>query len=481
MPDISPPDRRVLLPLIAILALAAPGARGDSAAASWPTLHFPTGAGFNHTLAVGDLNGDGRPDVVTPNSAASVVSVLLGTGGGTLAPFQAYAVFGEPQDVQMADLTGDGVPDLATPDYAGSGVTVLRGLGDGSFAPRVAYAVGPGLVSLVTADLDGDGRLDLAVSKEAGSTLAVLPALAAGGFGAALETASGTAPHQIGSADFDHDDLPDLAVASHGASGASVHLGNGSHLPGPATLFPAGASPVGLSIADLDLDGDQDLLVSHVNAATVSVLLGNGDGSFASAVPYPTDPRPRGMDAGDLDGDGVPEVVVATGYPDGDSVLTVYRGLGGGALGILAHLDLPYRAVDCVIADMNGDGRRDIVATGPFAGVVSVLLNPGGALSVPPAYPAAAGLELQVHPNPARHSTTLRFRAPAGAEARLEILDVSGRRVASFGPFAANADWLSASWRGERTTGVRAEPGIYLVRLIAGGAVTSQRVVLLPR
>ena len=63
----------------------------------------------------------------------------------------------------------------------------------------------------------------------------------------------------------------------------------------------------------------------------------------------------------------------------------------------------------------------------------------------------------------------------------LEVLDVSGRRVARFGPLADDAAWRSVTWRGERESGERAEPGVYLVRLVAGGAVASRRVVLLPR
>lgn len=475
------PPRGSVLPLVAAVVLAASVTPACAAVASWTALHFPTGAGFNHTLAVGDLNGDGRLDVATPNSPASAVTVLLGNGDGTLAPFQPYAVFGAPQDVQMADLTGDGILDLATPDYEGSGVTVLRGLGDGDFAAGVNYAVGPGLVSLAAVDLDGDGRLDVAVSNESGSTIAVLPALAAGGFGAALALPSGAIPHQIGAADFDGNGQPDLAVASHGAAAVSVHLGSGTHLPDSAIAFPAGAAPVGLTIADLDLDGDGDLLVSNVNDATVTVLLGNGDGTFAAPVAYPTDPRPRGMDAGDLDGDGIPEVVVATGYPDGDSVLTVYRGLGDGTLEILAHLDLPYRAADCVIADMNDDGLRDIVVTGPLGGAVSVLLNPGGPLGVGQPPPSAAGLELRLHPNPVRSSVTLRFRSARPATATLEILDLSGRRVATLGPLEADPSWRVAMWDGGPARGGRASPGLYLVRLTSTGEVVTRRVVLLPR
>jgi hypothetical protein len=381
----------------------------------------------------------------------------------------------------MADLTGDGVPDLATPDYTGGVVTVLRGLGDGTFAPRVGYPAGTGLVSLVAVDLDGDTRLDLAASRESNHTIAVLPALPGGGFAAAIPIASGATPHQIGAADFNHDGDPDLAVASLGAGVASVHLGNGTTSPGGATPFAAGPGALGLTIADLNVDGHADLVVSNVNAAQISVLLGNGDGTFDPPVAYATDPRPRGMDAGDLDGDGVPEVVIATGYPDGDSALTVYRGVGDGTLAMRDRFELPYRAADCVIADMNGDGHRDIVATGPFAGVVTVLLNPGPTVDVPTPGGDALGLELDVQPNPAHGPVTLRFRGPARVQGTLEIFDLAGRRVAVFGDLPAGTDAWSVEWRHESTTGERVGPGVYLARFAAGGEVAYRRFVLLPR
>jgi hypothetical protein len=458
------------------LALVAGVVPAPAFALPWTALHFSTGMSFNHTLAVGDLDGDGTPDVATPNSQASVVTVLLGNGDGTLAPFQAYATFSEPQDVRMADLTGDGVLDLVTADYAGGGVTVLRGLGDGTFAPRKAHAIGTGLVSLVAADLNDDARLDLAVSWESNSRIAILTALPDSGFAPAVPIVTGTTPHQIDAADLDHDGRPDIAVASHGAAAVSVHLGDGTSLS-PATAFAAGAAPIGVTIADLDLDGDADLVVSNVNAATISVLLGNGDGTFAPPVARPTAPRPRGMDAGDLDGDGVPEVVVATGYPDGDSVLTVYRGVGDGTLALLEPIALPYRAADCVIADMNGDGHRDIVATGPFAGGVSVLLNPGPNVGAQP--PRPAGLALGVLENPARGSVSLRLRSPAG-EATLEVFDLAGRRLATFGPFAASPDARHIRWDGEAVR-ANSRPGLYLARLTAGAEVVHARFVLLPR
>ena len=443
-------------------------------ALTWESRHFSTGTSFNHTLAVADLNGDGKLDVATPNSQAGAVTVLLGNGDGTLASFTSWATFSEPQDVAIADLTGDGIADLATADYTSGGVTLLRGLGDGTFATRTLLPAGSGLIALVPVDLDGDGRVDLAISKESGSKLVVLPALAGGGFGTPVETSTGATPHQLAAADLDHDGKVDLAVVANGAAAVSVHLGDGGFAPGAATPFAAGVAPIGITVADLNGDGDLDLVVSNVNAPAISVLLGNGDGTFAAPVAYPTDPRPRGMDSGDLDGDGVPDVVVATGYPDGDSVLTVFRGAGDGTLVLDAHVRLPYRAADCVIADMDGDGRRDVVATGPQAGVVTVLRNVG-TVSVP--VEPARSLALEVRPNPARAATTFTVSLPPATRGTLEVFDTAGRRVAAI-PLTTGGTF---TWRGTGAHGQPLSAGVYLARLAAGGAAVTKRFVLLAR
>ena len=92
------------------------------------------------SVAVADLNGDGRPDLVTTNSDGNSVSVLLGNGDGTFSVQQTFPVGRSPRDVVVADLTGDGIPDLVVANYNDDTVSVLIGKGDGTFLPQEVFA-----------------------------------------------------------------------------------------------------------------------------------------------------------------------------------------------------------------------------------------------------------------------------------------------------------------------------------------------------
>src|SRR5205823_13039200 len=116
------------------------------------------------SVAVGDINRDGVPDLAVANSGSSDVSVLLGNGDGTFQAARAFAVAGTTAAaVAVADLDGDGRPDLAVA-HAGV-VSVLLGNGDGTFQAARAFATaGTSPHSITVADLNGDGRPDLAVA-----------------------------------------------------------------------------------------------------------------------------------------------------------------------------------------------------------------------------------------------------------------------------------------------------------------------------
>src|SRR3989442_975233 len=113
-------------------------------------------------VAVGDFNGDGRPDLAVANNYSNDVSVLLGNGDGTFQPAQSYVVGNYPGSVAVGDFNGDGRPDLAVTNAISNTVSVLLGNGDGTFQPAQSFAAGLNPYSVAVGDFNGDGRPDLA-------------------------------------------------------------------------------------------------------------------------------------------------------------------------------------------------------------------------------------------------------------------------------------------------------------------------------
>src|SRR5262249_8022235 len=119
-------------------------------------------------LAAGDLNGDGKEDLVAVDSGSNTISVLLNTGtpGGGLSSASAvnYSVGSTPTSAVVGDFYGNGINDIAVTNSNSNSLDLLLGNGDGTFASPLTFATGAGPLAVAGGDLNGDGQLDLVVA-----------------------------------------------------------------------------------------------------------------------------------------------------------------------------------------------------------------------------------------------------------------------------------------------------------------------------
>ncbi|MBI3477233.1 MAG: VCBS repeat-containing protein [Acidobacteria bacterium] len=381
-----------------------------------PAVAYDSGGPRSSSVAVVDLNGDGKPDLVVVNNnpeqgVDSTVGVMLGRGDGTFKPVVLYDLgLGGANTVAVGDLNHDGKPDLIV---ASSGnVSVLLGNGDGSVKAAVVYGsdgrlYSDGSVPPLIADLNGDGKQDVIVVNQTdqnnqNGSAAVFLGNGDGTLQAVkVYDSGGFLVSSIALADLNADGIQDIVVLNCSLAGSTacpgdvatvgILLGKGDGTFRAVTSYPraglgADSSPV--VVADVNRDGIPDLLVgnsckfvkSHcASDALVSVFIGKGDGAFRSAVNY------------DSGGGNVFSIAVADVYGDqkldlvvSDRDAVVLRGNGDGTfLFPDTYGNLGYTS-GVVVKDLNGDGKPDLISVGVTSvSFVSVLLGNGSGFSAP--------------------------------------------------------------------------------------------------
>ena len=344
-------------------------------------------------VAIGDIDGDGKPDVVVTNRGSGTVSVYRNTsasGSITAGSFAAKVDFttgSSPGYVAIGDIDGDGKPDIAVANYGSSTVSVLRNTsvsGSVSFATQVTAATGGQPNGIAIGDIDGDGKPDLAVANWNGGTVSVLRNTSVSGsvsFATQVTAAVGSGASGIVIGDIDGDGKPDLAVANLTSNTVSV-LRNTSTMGSVSfatqVTAPTGTQPNCIAIGDIDGDGKPDLAVANYSSNTVSILRNSsvsGFVSFAIQVSVATGNGPASISIGDIDGDGKPDLAVANENISNVSVLRNTSTTGSVSFATQVIASIGGAALSIAMGDLDGDGKPDIVTANNNVTTISVIRN----------------------------------------------------------------------------------------------------------
>jgi len=194
---------------------------------------FTTGL-VPRSLTIGDLDGDGKVDLVVANAGSNTISVFRNnsTGAGSIS-YEAKVDFtteSSPYLVSIGDLDGDGKADLAVPNRSDNTISIFRNISSGagsiSFAPKVDFTTGTEPFSISIGDLDGDSKLDLAVANRVSNTVSIFRNMSSGAgsisYLTKVDLTTGPEPLSVSIGDLDGDGKPDLAVANNSSNTVSV-------------------------------------------------------------------------------------------------------------------------------------------------------------------------------------------------------------------------------------------------------------------
>jgi len=336
---------------------------------------YPSGLGPNAT-AVEDFNGDGIPDLAVINPTEPSIGILLGRGNGVFSTMtKIRPICTEPTALAAGDLDQDGKPDLVvvcggtTDKYA-----VLTGKGDGAFNSAVITATGaserqPNTVLL--ADLDNDGNVDIATLSAYDQAFNVHHGDGHGNFSAPVSQAVGTLPIAMAAADFTGDGYKDIVVADVGTNKIYLYSNNHNRT---FTLSPnqtfTNSGPAAMVARDFDGDGLLDIAVAETNDNMVTLYAYDGALGFNQLGSANVGDAPSSLAAADFNGDGKIDLAVAN---NGSSSITILRNVGLGNFALNATLNTASNPIGIQVGDFTGHGLKDIVVASSSSSAVHLI------------------------------------------------------------------------------------------------------------
>ncbi len=353
-------------------------------------------------IAIGDINGDGKSDIVIGHDNSPNVSVFLNTTtpGASTPTFGTrtdFATLNNAYSVTLADFNGDGKLDIAALNQGKIGVflnTTTTGGSTPTFAARADFN-GGGYWGIATGDFNGDGKPDIAATSQSSFTSILFNTTATGAstptFATNVNYTVGQYPTAVTVADFNMDGKPDFATANddNGPNGNDVSVllntaATGASSPSFSTRtdFACQINPTTVVSGDLNNDGKPDLAASNSGSSTISVFFntttpGASTPSFTAGSTFATGSGPFSIAFADFNNDGKPDLLAADINVSKVSVLLNTTTNGSTTPSFATKTDFttgtnPYYASG---GDFNNDGKPDIISTNKGGASISILMN----------------------------------------------------------------------------------------------------------
>ncbi|HMP81646.1 MAG TPA: FG-GAP-like repeat-containing protein [Verrucomicrobiota bacterium] len=384
------------------------GGGGFSGTNFSPRVDIPGGDGAKETV-VADIDGDGMPDLIVGNAFGHTISVYKNVNSNSVLATSSFVLSAEldcvstgeaPFDIAVADVDGDGKLDILASNYEEGSISVYRNectpgnISSNLLATRVEFSVGSITRNIAVADIDLDGKPDVLTANGVG-TFSVLRntaspgSLSANSFAPRVDFISPDNPIGIAAGDIDGDGKPDVVTTTGDSDIVSVFRNTSS--PGtissnsfaPRVDFQGSAQMINVAIGDLDGDGRPDLSVVSISGE-LTVLRNTSEpgildaDSFAPEVGFPLGGRGHNVVLSDVDGDGKPDIVVDCEL---ESLVSVFRNLTApgsfSSASLAPRVDFPtgYNAWGVSAGDLNSDGRPDVVFCNTYDNTISLYEN----------------------------------------------------------------------------------------------------------